>query len=218
VERGVAPLQGKDAIDQLRDAALADAAPHEPHVSQVIVVAQDGHAAVARPQSAQRSGETLSVELLGGVAREVARDGDEVRPLAVDLLDHRAQAFGLRPVVEVEVADLHHAVAVELRRQPRQGERHGPDLHPAGLHLPRVDDAAQANLAYLSGFPFHALLRVAPYCARGGVRVLSSGDRPGAIYRGSELRKVWIMRYWVQSPVSASTFKEVGTDEQGGLR
>jgi hypothetical protein len=30
-----------------------------------------------------------------------------------------------------------------------------------------------ANVAYLEGFPFPALLSVAPYCAHGGVRVVS---------------------------------------------
>src|SRR5919112_3981119 len=30
-----------------------------------------------------------------------------------------------------------------------------------------------ANAAYLEGFPFPALLRVAPYCAPGGIRVVS---------------------------------------------
>jgi hypothetical protein len=30
-----------------------------------------------------------------------------------------------------------------------------------------------ANAAYLEGFPFPALLSVAPYCAPGGVRVVS---------------------------------------------
>ena len=32
-----------------------------------------------------------------------------------------------------------------------------------------------ANAAYLEGFPFPALLSVAPYCARGGIRVVSGG-------------------------------------------
>src|SRR5215208_4095746 len=32
-----------------------------------------------------------------------------------------------------------------------------------------------ANAAYLSGFPFPALLRVAPYCVLGGIRVVSNG-------------------------------------------
>src|SRR5215211_7156537 len=31
-----------------------------------------------------------------------------------------------------------------------------------------------ANAAYLEGFPFPALLRVAPYCAPGGIRVVST--------------------------------------------
>jgi len=31
-----------------------------------------------------------------------------------------------------------------------------------------------ANPAYLSGFPFSALRRVAPYCVLGGVRVVSN--------------------------------------------
>jgi hypothetical protein len=30
-----------------------------------------------------------------------------------------------------------------------------------------------ANPAYLEGFPFSGLLRIAPYCAPGGVRVVS---------------------------------------------
>jgi hypothetical protein len=30
-----------------------------------------------------------------------------------------------------------------------------------------------ANPAYLKGFPFPALLSVAPYCAPGGIRVVS---------------------------------------------
>jgi hypothetical protein len=37
--------------------------------------------------------------------------------------------------------------------------------------LPRV-----ANAAYLEWFPFPALLRVAPYCVRGGIRVVSGSD------------------------------------------
>jgi hypothetical protein len=32
-----------------------------------------------------------------------------------------------------------------------------------------------ANAAYLEGFPFPALLRVAPYCVPGGVKVVSNG-------------------------------------------
>jgi hypothetical protein len=32
-----------------------------------------------------------------------------------------------------------------------------------------------ANPAYLEGFPFPALLRVAPYCVPGGIRVVSRG-------------------------------------------
>jgi hypothetical protein len=32
-----------------------------------------------------------------------------------------------------------------------------------------------ANAAYLEGFPFSALLRVAPYCVRGGIRLVSGG-------------------------------------------
>jgi hypothetical protein len=145
VQRGIAPLQGTHVVDQLRDAALVDAAPHEFYVRQIVMVAQDGHAAVVRPQGAERVDKTLRVELLGGVAREVARDDDEVRLLLVDLLRYPSQAFGLRPVVEVEVANLHQAVVVELRREPRQGERHVFDLHPAGLHLPRVDKAARTQ-------------------------------------------------------------------------
>jgi hypothetical protein len=33
------------------------------------------------------------------------------------------------------------------------------------------------NPAYLEGFPFPALLRVAPYCIPGGVRVVSEVHR-----------------------------------------
>ena len=37
-----------------------------------------------------------------------------------------------------------------------------------------------ANAAYLEGFPFPALLRVAPYCVPGGIRVVSKD--PGLSY------------------------------------
>ena len=52
VQRGPSPLKGDSAVDQLRDAGLVDAAPHELYVRQVVVVAQDGHTVVARPQVA----------------------------------------------------------------------------------------------------------------------------------------------------------------------
>src|SRR5215203_6439439 len=132
-----------DAVAELHNPALADAAPHEFYVSKVVVVAKDGHAPIACPQSAQSLDEPPSVELSGRVAREIAGYGDEVGALLVDLLNQPVQALGLRPVVEVEVAELDQTVAVELRSQPGQRERHGPNLHPAGLHLPRVEEPAQ---------------------------------------------------------------------------
>jgi hypothetical protein len=46
---------------------------------------------------------------------------------------------------------------------------------------------------------------------------LSLGDRSRSHLSRSELRKVWLMHHRVQPPTSASTFEEVGTDEQGGL-
>src|SRR5215207_11147928 len=132
-----------DAVDELRNPALADAAPHELDVSKVVVVAKDGHAPIARPEAAQSFDEPPRVKLSGRVAREVAGYGDEVGALLVDLLDQPVRALWLRPVVEVEVAELDQPVAVELRCQPGQRELHGPNLHPAGLHLPRVEEPAQ---------------------------------------------------------------------------
>src|SRR5215217_7137140 len=121
-----------DAVDELRNPALADAAPHELDVSKVVVVAKDGHAPIARPEAAQSFDEPPRVKLSGRVAREVAGYGDEVGALLVDLLDQPVQALGLRPVVEVEVAELDQPVAVELGCQPGQCKLHGPNLHPAG--------------------------------------------------------------------------------------
>ena len=112
-------------------------------VREVVVVTEDGHGPIARPQSPQRLDEPLFVELLRGVACEVACYGDEVGALLVDFIYYSMQALGLRPVVEVDVSELDHPVAVELGCQPGQPELHWPDLHPARLHLPRVEQPAQ---------------------------------------------------------------------------
>jgi len=87
----------------------------------------------------------LSIEPLRRVAREVAGYDDEVRVLLVYPVDYSMQAFGLRPVIEVDVPHLDQPVAGELRSQLGQGQLHGPDLHPAGLHLPRVEQPAQEH-------------------------------------------------------------------------
>jgi hypothetical protein len=42
-----------------------------------------------------------------------------------------------------------------------------------------------AIAAYLEGFPFPALLRVAPYCVPGGIRVVSMSSAPLASTKGS---------------------------------
>src|SRR5215203_5915191 len=42
-----------------------------------------------------------------------------------------------------------------------------------------------ANTAYLEGFPFPALLRVAPYCVPGGIRMVSKAS----VLRNSPTRK-----------------------------
>jgi hypothetical protein len=120
VQRRRAASQGAHGVDHLLHPALADAAPHEPDVGEVVVVSEDGHAAVARAQTTQRLDEPLLVELSGRVAPEVPGYGDEVGMLLVDLVGDPVQALGLRPVVEVEVAELDDPVAVELRREPRQ--------------------------------------------------------------------------------------------------
>src|SRR3712207_5278155 len=106
------------------------------------MVAQNGHAAIVRPQNAERFDKALRVELLGGIAREVPRDDDEVWPLLVDLLRYPSQTLRSSPVIEVEVPDLHQTVAVELRCEPRQGQRYALDLHPTGLHFSRIDNPA----------------------------------------------------------------------------
>src|SRR5215217_4106412 len=134
-----------DAVDQPPYTCLAQAAAHELDVHQVVVVAEDCHAAVPRPQGAQSLREPPRVEPLGRVAGEVSRYCDEVWSLVVDLLDQLAQALRPGPVVEVEVADLHHAVAVELGREPRQGERNGFDLDPTGFDHPRIDEASRSQ-------------------------------------------------------------------------
>ena len=85
------------------------------------MVAEDSHTAVARPETAQRLDEPFRVELLRRVAREVAGYGDEIGLLLVNPLDYAVQTLGLRPIVEMEVAELDDPVSVELRREPGQG-------------------------------------------------------------------------------------------------
>src|SRR5829696_6690375 len=66
-------------------------------------------------------------------------------------------------------------------------ERHGTLTHLTGrIPVRRCRDVQGiANTAYLEGFPFPALLRVAPYCVPGGIRVVS-GAR---VLRNSPTRK-----------------------------
>jgi hypothetical protein len=49
-------------------------------------------------------------------------------------------------------------------------------LEPLSCSLRVIGQALQgiAHAAYLEGFPFPALLCVAPYCAPGGIRVVSN--------------------------------------------
>jgi hypothetical protein len=60
-------------------------------------------------------------------------------------------------------------------------------LEPLYCSLRVITQALQgyANLAYLSGFSFPALLSVAPYCVPGGIRVVSGAH----VLRGSPTRK-----------------------------
>jgi hypothetical protein len=55
--------------------------------------------------------------------------------------------------------------------------------------LPRV-----ANTAYLEGFPFPALPSVAPYCAPGGIRVVSENRGLGAAAFADQIRRVRLLR------------------------
>jgi hypothetical protein len=55
--------------------------------------------------------------------------------------------------------------------------------------LPRV-----ANTAYLEGFPFPALPSVAPYCAPGGIRVVSENRGLGAAAFADQIRRVRLRR------------------------
>jgi hypothetical protein len=53
-------------------------------------------------------------------------------------------------------------------------------LEPLTCSLRVITQALQgvhgiANAAYLEGFPFSGLLRVAPYCVPGGIRMVSKG-------------------------------------------
>jgi hypothetical protein len=51
-----------------------------------------------------------------------------------------------------------------------------------------------ANIAYLKGFPFPALLHVAPYCVRGGIRVVSENRGLGAAAFADQIRRVRLRR------------------------
>src|SRR5215203_2668637 len=69
----------------------------------------------------------------------------------------------------------------QIDTEPRADERtRTADL----ISLRVIGQALQgfANAAYLEGFPFPALLRVAPYCVRGGIRVASGAHRSHASF------------------------------------
>jgi hypothetical protein len=66
----------------------------------------------------------------------------------------------------------------QIDTEPRADERtRTADL----ISLRVIGQALQgfANAAYLEAFPFPALLRVAPYCVRGGIRVVSTSPYSG---------------------------------------
>ena len=72
--------------------------------------------------------------------------------------------------------DLSFILQIGTRRRPDERTRTTDFMRCRGLQR-------LANPAYLSRNPFPALLRVAPYCAPGGVRVVSiaSSYSPNAI-------------------------------------
>src|SRR5215211_417815 len=51
-----------------------------------------------------------------------------------------------------------------------------------------------ANAAYLEGIPYSGLLSVAPYCAPGGIRVVSEGRGLGAAALADQIRRVRLHR------------------------
>jgi hypothetical protein len=78
---------------------------------------------------------------------------------------------GICLIFYVLPANQHFLRADELRADERTRTAHL-------LQLRVTHQALQgfASAAYLEGFPFHALLSVAPYCVRGSIRVVSGGD------------------------------------------
>ena len=59
-----------------------------------------------------------------------------------------------------------------------------------------------ANAAYLEGFPFPALLRVAPYCVPDGIRVVSKGFRA---LGSSGVGSPWLTRRWLSCDQQTQT-------------
>jgi hypothetical protein len=59
-----------------------------------------------------------------------------------------------------------------------------------------------ANPAYLEGFPFSTLLRVAPYCVPGGIRVVSNRVRHSG---GRKVRRPFLVRHYTAVLLHAPT-------------
>ena len=99
-------------------------------IGHVVVVAQDGHDAVLRPQP--REGFHKRCGLLGRGVYQVAREDDEVRLLPVHAVHHlRHKVRVARVGTQVEVRDLYNLVALEALGQSADFQFGGAYLQAA---------------------------------------------------------------------------------------
>ena len=125
-EAATSSLDGKVVVDQHRSAMGGEGMDNCRAVEGDVVVAEDG-VAEWRGEGREYLGAAVEGvfagdESEGAVGDEVAGEEDEVRGQGVDLTDDALEEEGLGVLVEVDVAELGDAVAVEGRGQIGDGD------------------------------------------------------------------------------------------------
>ena len=120
-----------------------------------------------------------SVLMPGSRAASPRKTGARVLPLALVYYWCKELATLARELCPIRRFGLY-----KPNRESRRADSNRPPAHYECDLIHCRDLQGIANAAYLQGFPFTALLRVAPYCAPGGIKLVSaccqSGIRSGA--------------------------------------
>ena len=125
-------LDGHMLVDQDRDAICGERADDERSADGDIVVAKAGVAQRAS-EGAEDLGTTMGRVVAGkkserSMGHEVSGKENHVRAEGVDMIDNAFQKRGLRELVEMDVADLSDAEAVEGAGEIGEGDRAGDEI------------------------------------------------------------------------------------------